>query len=621
LNWDVMLHGNPATDVFGAMKLGVGGELGMGVGEEEWGSGEREVLEDFARRTDGLVEMVVSRFGDQAEPQAAGKTKEEPKVLTPWMGAGNPEQASDGVIFSGIGPVSRKSLRDISHWMRWIYYQGEQAYGVKDNPSSARPKRKRHRLSDRNAGSIAQAVEAAGKQGSPVLNLTQTNEGSDPPLGIPRSVVSAAEKSLEAATAKAGKRQQAQSKAQESKSSSSTNQEQDNWMKYLTLGYGSAWGPGDHRNATNAEDGDTTVKIPDANSTTDTMEARLESHIASETSGNFLIGLTGGLDDESDQLEDSQERPAHDWNRRILVRTLYVQEDTSPGRRGGRSLSTSSSPHSGSPHDVRGSSPERTDAAYVSSVHSVSSNQQQQNFSRVRVLVYVHRPFIYTLLFDPNTTSLSIPTFYRNMHTFLAPLQQLLVRRTGEGTALQRKSALGQHGGQVWDLIHDADDLSICSTIPSIPRLDSVPSTTPGQWSRSDALNVHSAMLEIVRGTRIGGEALDETERSVKTARGWWVVWMKVGDEDDTTPQASETGEINFSLPSPTTDANDEKEQHGKDVILVRRARDALASSSKGKGRSVSSWGFGTRDSSESSGLAMGFDARKYVENLVGLGR
>lgn len=37
-NWDVLLHGNPAVDIYNGVKLAAGGELGIGVGEEDWGS-------------------------------------------------------------------------------------------------------------------------------------------------------------------------------------------------------------------------------------------------------------------------------------------------------------------------------------------------------------------------------------------------------------------------------------------------------------------------------------------------------------------------------------------------------------------------------------------------------
>ena len=44
------MHGNPATSLYGGIKVAACGELGMGVGEEERGSGEREVLEGFVGR-------------------------------------------------------------------------------------------------------------------------------------------------------------------------------------------------------------------------------------------------------------------------------------------------------------------------------------------------------------------------------------------------------------------------------------------------------------------------------------------------------------------------------------------------------------------------------------------
>ncbi|GME53405.1 Vacuolar fusion protein [Neofusicoccum parvum] len=154
-NWDVLLHGNPAADIYPAVKLAAGGELGMGVGEEEWGSGEREVFEDFTSRTEGMLDMVVSRFG---EPHPALQ-KESKNIVPaedeePWMGAGRCPEAADGVIFSGIGAISRSSVRDISSWMQWLYTYGDHAYGVKENPSSDRRKRRRQR--DRIADEQAQ---------------------------------------------------------------------------------------------------------------------------------------------------------------------------------------------------------------------------------------------------------------------------------------------------------------------------------------------------------------------------------------------------------------------------------------------------------------------------------
>ena len=36
-NWDVLLHASPAVDIYNGIKLAGAGELGVGVGEEEWG--------------------------------------------------------------------------------------------------------------------------------------------------------------------------------------------------------------------------------------------------------------------------------------------------------------------------------------------------------------------------------------------------------------------------------------------------------------------------------------------------------------------------------------------------------------------------------------------------------
>ncbi|KAJ8611046.1 hypothetical protein MRB53_038133 [Persea americana] len=127
--WDVLLHGNPAADVFGGIKLASGGELGIGVGEEEWGSGEREVLEHLTGRTDGLVDLVVSRFGDAAPIKDKAQADLEDESV-PWSGSGKPPLASDGVIFGGVGKITRSSLLDVSQWSRQIYTLGEHAYGV-----------------------------------------------------------------------------------------------------------------------------------------------------------------------------------------------------------------------------------------------------------------------------------------------------------------------------------------------------------------------------------------------------------------------------------------------------------------------------------------------------------
>ena len=139
-DWDVLLNGTPAVDIYNGLKLAAGGELGIGVGEEDWGSGEREVLEGFIGRTEGLIDVMVSRFGDAEKEAGSGGPPEEQDV---WLGSEKLPGSSDGVIFSGIGALTRSSLRSISAWMEWVYKYGQTAYGVKDNPHAPRRRRRR----------------------------------------------------------------------------------------------------------------------------------------------------------------------------------------------------------------------------------------------------------------------------------------------------------------------------------------------------------------------------------------------------------------------------------------------------------------------------------------------
>nr|7QLA_C Chain C, Ccz1 [Thermochaetoides thermophila] len=119
--WNVLLHGNPACDVFGGIKLAASGELGIGVGEEERGSGEREVLEGLVERVEGLVDVVVGRYG--GPPSEKGPEEEQ------WLGLGGEVGEEDGAVFLGVGALDRKSLRGVVQWMEEVYVWGENAFG------------------------------------------------------------------------------------------------------------------------------------------------------------------------------------------------------------------------------------------------------------------------------------------------------------------------------------------------------------------------------------------------------------------------------------------------------------------------------------------------------------
>lgn len=63
--WIVMFYGNFIWVVFGGINVVGFGELGFGVGEEEWGSGEWEVFEGLVGWIEGLVDLVVFKFGEE----------------------------------------------------------------------------------------------------------------------------------------------------------------------------------------------------------------------------------------------------------------------------------------------------------------------------------------------------------------------------------------------------------------------------------------------------------------------------------------------------------------------------------------------------------------------------
>jgi hypothetical protein len=328
-NWDVLLHGSPAVDMYSGMKLAAGGELGMGVGEEDWGSSERDVLEDFARRTEGLVDVMVSRFGEVSPLQQAKSSADfknlKTSELEPWAGSGRNIDAADGVVFSGLGAVSRKSLRDLSHWVETVYSLGDQAYGIRDNPASMRKRRKRRNMQP----PTSPTPESKRPSLKPRSQAPSSSLDSDLPVGIPPPIVKAAEKSLQKASAGVEKGNKAS--GQEQNTILASLGDTETWMKYMTLGYGSAWGgkkPAEDAQSQPPTQPTAAEQVPEPEPMRyiepepdiDLVEEKLKLQIRLENDGYFLIGLKGGMDDvEIDNGDDD------DWNQRIPLRTVHVE--------------------------------------------------------------------------------------------------------------------------------------------------------------------------------------------------------------------------------------------------------------------------------------------------------
>jgi hypothetical protein len=707
------------------MKLASGGELGMGVGEEEWGSGERDVLEDLARRTEGLVDLVVARFGDVPPPK--GETSMAEREALPWLGGGNYPLASDGIIFGGINGITKPSLKNVSLWMRQIYTYGEYAYGVRDNPMRERRKRRRRepplpepdtepaRTSDGNANTPA-TTETTDFAAKPQVSDTEASPetvgrpdeavGSDDvaePIsrpGIPPPIVSAAEVSLSKATNKAG----AANKTVAAVTDDGTTMGiPDQYMKYLTFGLStlakSQKRPEPPRRTStsssrtiiahqyapsklskheeldeNEEDDSTPLSQIEPKPDGDDLRSRIAMQKYLEQKGHFVIGLKGDLDDlpefEHISMNDLDDDPN---GLRNVLRAIHVQV-----------------------------APEQDEDDEESLAGKLAAAGLQSECSgrtkRLRVLVYAHRPFLYCFLFEGQAPSLAIARFYKDLHRNLVPIHKPLLSSTSFSKIAQRieeaqvpsDNVSGMSGSSskktpeqpspIYDLIYDPALLTVHTSIPNIPEPGTpaaegiFPSRKDGgrpdvpAWTRLEALNVHSQVLNTLISVK---RSPREYERTSKTSRGWWVVWMKLApsthEETEVDPLVElqnkpnkppgvdnqSTTAIAFPATLPKEDSAGTEQAisarqpstptpmlpMNRIAFLVRKATDATAPAKPSTASEATSsmWSAltlrPTSTSDENTGGAgagwgpsalaggIGFDPRKYVEGLLSLNR
>ena len=356
LNWDLLLNGNPAVDIFNGLKLAAGGELGIGVGEEEWGSGEREVLEDFVRRTDGLVDLIVSRFGDGKEDQRTSDSQNlvpdstivREKTVDGRQGGQQHPRPSDGVIFSGVDAITRSSMRDVSSWVELLYKHGARAYGVQENPAAARRKRRGRPPDSLQGESLTKTNHSPrrrklpGRESSDQVTTNSSGNTSISPPRIPPPIIRPKDQSVDVTNFSPrpahSSSKGAQPGGRQNEGSSSVGA--DTLMKYLTLGiYGSTWGNPSRR--VPVREG--VSQSPKENkSIAGLRRVGDDAQYAQEystTHGYFLIGLQGELEQAVDIAEDEGERKANTYhgsledqgrdeqgsNQRTILRTLQVQ--------------------------------------------------------------------------------------------------------------------------------------------------------------------------------------------------------------------------------------------------------------------------------------------------------
>jgi hypothetical protein len=553
------MHGNPANSLYGGIKVAACGELGMGVGEEERGSGEREVLEGFVGRIEGLVDVIVSRFGDiesANEPGTEGRKREPHRTrpASPWLGSGNEPGAEDGVIFLGTGAVSRKSLRDISHWVEDLYRWGPYAYGVIDNPTSTRRPKKSKQKQHAKQKELSPDARQKSRQvyglalrdkASRDHNLQDGSMSSVPPMPMNDGDLPHDPKSK--------KRRPSFHRGPSSFASTDSESNKGNkFVHYLKLGYGTHWSLG----GTTSKD--EVVTTPTAGQTQDVFggspgkspsastqagfDGILEtsSSLRNDSSGHYMIGLMGDIENEDGEgselePEDRSDRTDKDGsNTRLVLRTLTVELEREEDARAEAEISIDLGQNEKGP-----SSSKQAGSEYTGTSNASFESQDRNKTKKLRVVVYANRPFIFVFLFELRTDALALSSLYRSLHYQIGPLHKPLLNSTT--FRVSKPEVLSTDGSTtpIYDLVWDPKLLTINSTIPNIPdplQLHSKP-VDPLPWSRIEALNTH---MQIINTYTASSTDKSELERTCKTSRGWWVVWTRIPDpEPSTTSLAS----------------------------------------------------------------------------------
>jgi hypothetical protein len=297
-----------------------------------------------------------------------------------------------------------------------------------------------------------------------------------------------------------------------------------------------------------------------------TLQTRIAMQKRLEQQGHFLVGLQGDLhsvpDDENAAPVDDNEAEESGGLRNVL-RTIHVQH--TPQQDDGED-----------DREDEGDLPLQRKRSTAGLSYEAEGSEDSK---RHRVLVYVHRPFMYCFLFENRTPSLAVTSFYKDLHRNLLSIHRPLLSSTSYSKVAQRiddaqaassdtaSITSGQSSNSktaqpwpIYDLLYDPALLTVHTSIPNIaepgtPAAEGILSRREAgtqAWTRIEALNVHSQILNTLSSVK---RSPHEYERTSKTSRGWWVVWMKLPPSSP--PREDNESESEFAPP----DADEQQQQ------------------------------------------------------------
>ncbi|RKF75421.1 putative vacuolar fusion protein ccz1 protein [Golovinomyces cichoracearum] len=654
--WNVLMHGNPANSLYLGVKLAPCGELGIGVGEESRCSAEREVLEGLGHQVEGMVDIIVSKFGDEEMPDTGFSEEDISKKL--WIGQGNEPSANDGAIFLGTGALSRTSLRNLYFWIEDLYRWGIYAYGVNDDPSLWR-----HKKRSRKEESSDVSKDCLGPNGSkgkinelkPQARDNSFNNQEiavqEPELLYP--TISEDTESLDDKKHHDVKSHYDRVSLIHTGSNSGPSKKID-LVDYFKLGYKTLWSLSGNLSRTELEKADSnenssitfglSLSDPDNISVT----ARLASNKRFRPTGHFLIGLTSNLEDNK-QIDSSQILKGQGAGSGATIQNSNISQ---------RKLTLALD------HDDNLSSKTRDQIPNIASQYNESSSQKSfetqscKKFESLQVVVYTSKPFIFVFLLAPDACALASPEFYNSLQHKLQPILNPLAKFAKSGASKPNIKREDTFESPIFDLIWDPKNLTISSTIPNIPDISQIyaPASESLPWSVLEALNTH---MQIIK-SYIASRDSSELERLCKTSRGWWIFWTRIPEpikkQSQIMPSRLVDEHMNFSTED-TIDTSSMVDQDSNaskkslriqgissdnshsiqkstlasqnlcstknEVFIIRRTSDSVPARSMSR-RSIASSSVGSeRDSVNEASIfarGIGFNTKRYVECLLNLG-